>query len=74
MKRQLLLVIDKNCSSCLRAEQKLKELCNANDTYKLSIIEREKFKGENIFIVPAVFLEDKLIFYGEIDLSKLSKY
>ena len=69
----LKLVIAENCPACLRAKQQLKDFHEANPDLKLSIEKITEFKKQKLSIVPALFINDELFAYGEIDSNKLTE-
>lgn len=67
----LTLVINDNCKSCLRAEKVLRDIANKNPGILLRVININSFHERRIAITPALFLNDELLSYGDIDKDKL---
>ena len=69
----LTLVITKNCKSCERAEAQLKHLIKNKENINLFISDIKDYDRKGIVIVPALFIDDELLSYGDIDEKKLLK-
>lgn len=67
----LKLIVTKNCAGCKRAEAQLKQLISKKESLNLIILDINDFKKHGIFIVPALFIEDELFCYGDVDETKL---
>lgn len=69
----LTLFVTENCTSCEKAEKKIRNIAdqNCNISYRVDNINRVKQKG--IFIAPALFIQDELYAYGDFDSAKLLK-
>ncbi|MEJ2615693.1 MAG: thioredoxin family protein [Ignavibacteriaceae bacterium] len=67
----LRLIITKDCNTCKRAETQLKQLTSRNKNLNLIITDINDFKRRGIVIVPALFIEDELFCYGDINETKL---
>ncbi|MCP5062508.1 MAG: hypothetical protein GY936_08600 [Ignavibacteriae bacterium] len=61
-----------NCPACKRAVAILQSFSYYNSRIKIGVINIESSKTP-ISIVPAVYLNDELYCFGEIDKSKLRK-
>ena len=68
------LFITANCSACKKVENNLKAISKSNSNIILQIESIEKENPKNIIIVPALFIEDKLFSYGEVNYCKLLNY
>ena len=69
----LKLIIVKNCPACVRAEKKLLKFAKGKKDIHLQIQNLEDYRPRNLAIIPALFINDNLYSYGEIDNTKLSK-
>jgi predicted thioredoxin/glutaredoxin len=67
----LRLIVTKDCNTCKRAEIQLKQLTSRNKNLNLKITDITDFKKQGIVITPALFIEDELFCYGDIDEEKL---
>jgi predicted thioredoxin/glutaredoxin len=67
----LRLIVTKNCNTCKRAEILLKQFTSRDENLNLIITDINDFKKAGIVIVPALFVEDELYCYGDIDDKKL---
>jgi len=67
----------KHCTTCLRVEKKLRNLLQDKSGIILQIEDIEKSSEKNIMIIPALFVDDELLFYGDIQshilLQRLNK-
>lgn len=70
---ELTLIISDNCESCERAKNTLTELLQSNSSISLKTIHKKEFAGKIILITPALFIDDVLFSYGDIDTDKLLK-
>ncbi|MDZ7765054.1 MAG: thioredoxin family protein [Melioribacteraceae bacterium] len=68
---QLTLFVTDDCSACVRAVTKIKEVINGLDGVELNVKNIKETKPQNVFIVPALFIDDQLYLYGEVDSQKL---
>lgn len=68
---KLTLVVSENCRSCKRAESQLRQMALQNRNIKIIIINSNNFSNYSAIIVPALFVEDELFSYGDIDEGKL---
>jgi predicted thioredoxin/glutaredoxin len=66
----LTLIVTKNCNSCKRVETQLKEFAE-RDNINLIITDLNDSKRRGIIIVPALFINDDLFSYGDVDETKL---
>lgn len=64
------LFITDNCLSCQRVENQLKELLKNKKEINLLIEDIKKVNSNGIIIAPAVFVDDKLYSYGDLDEEK----
>lgn len=67
----LTLIISDNCKSCVRAERVLQDIAENNSNILLNIINIKSFHEKRVAITPALFLNDELFLYGDIDKGKL---
>jgi predicted thioredoxin/glutaredoxin len=66
------LFITDNCLSCQRVENQIKELLRNRKEINLLVENIKKVNSNGIIIVPAVFVNDKLYSYGDLDEEKFS--
>jgi predicted thioredoxin/glutaredoxin len=64
------LFITANCVSCQRVENQLKELLRNRKEINFLVEDIKKVNSNGIIIAPAVFVNDKLYSYGELDEEK----
>ena len=64
------LFITDNCLSCQRVENQIKKLLRDRKEINLLIENIKKVNSNGIIIVPAVFVNDKLYSYGDLDEEK----
>lgn len=64
------LFITDNCLSCQRVENQIKKLLRDRKEINLLIEDIKKVNSNGIIIVPAVFVNDNLYSYGDLDEEK----
>ena len=64
------LFITDNCLSCQRVENQIKKLLRDKKEINLLIEDIKKVNSNGIIIAPAVFVNDKLYSYGDLDEEK----
>ena len=64
------LFITDNCLSCQRVENQLKKLLRDRKEINLLIEDIKKVNSNGIIIAPAVFVNDELYSYGDLDEEK----
>ena len=64
------LFITGNCLSCRRVENQLKELLNNRKEINLLVENIKKVNSNGIIIAPALFIDDELYSYGDLDVDK----
>jgi predicted thioredoxin/glutaredoxin len=64
------LFITDNCLSCQRVENQIKKLLRDRKEINLLIEDIKKVNSNGIIIAPAVFVDDKLYSYGDLDEEK----
>ncbi|MCH7515862.1 MAG: thioredoxin family protein [Bacteroidetes bacterium] len=64
------LFITGNCLSCRRVENQLKELLNNRKEINLLVENIKKVNSNGIIIAPALFIDDELYSYGDLDEDK----
>ena len=64
------LFITDNCLSCQRVENQIKKLLRDKKEINLLIEDIKKVNSNGIIIAPAVFVDDKLYSYGDLDEEK----
>jgi predicted thioredoxin/glutaredoxin len=64
------LFVTNRCASCDRVRSIVEKMLNKRDNIKLHIEDIRKARSKGIVIVPALFIEDELYAYGDIDEGK----
>jgi predicted thioredoxin/glutaredoxin len=64
------LFITDNCLSCQRVENQIKKLLRDRKEINLLVEDIKKVNSNGIIIAPAVFVDDKLYSYGDLDEEK----
>jgi len=64
------LFVTKNCPACKRVKSQVEWLLGNRNDINLTVEDLEETRPEGIIIVPALFIEDELYTYGEIDELK----
>ena len=64
------LFITNRCTSCDRVREVVEQILIKRDDIKLHIEDIRKARSKGIVIVPALFIEDELFAYGDIDEGK----
>lgn len=64
------LFITGNCLSCRRVENQLKELLNNRKEINLLVENIKKVNSNGIIIAPALFIDDELYSYGDLNEDK----
>ena len=64
------LFITENCLSCRRVENQLIELLNNRKEISLLVENIKKVNSNGIIIAPALFIDDELYSYGDLDEEK----
>jgi predicted thioredoxin/glutaredoxin len=64
------LFITKRCAACERVTKALESILNNKDGIELHVEDIRKVRSKGIIIVPAIFIEDELYAYGDIDEGK----
>ncbi|NNG26380.1 MAG: hypothetical protein HKM87_02540 [Ignavibacteriaceae bacterium] len=65
------LFVTKNCVVCKRVKSQVEWLLGNRNDINLTVEDLEECRPEGIIIVPALFIEDELYSYGEIDEKNL---
>jgi predicted thioredoxin/glutaredoxin len=65
------LFVTKRCDSCDRVRAILEKVITKGNGLKLCIEDIKTAGSKGIVIVPALFIEDELYAYGDIDEEKL---
>jgi len=71
---KITLLISKNCPACERARTALSNLKLNGSNLSFGITDIEETSVNVIPIVPALFVNDKLFSYGDVDTRKLTDY
>jgi len=64
------LFITDNCLSCQRVENQIRELLRNRKEIILLVEDIKKVSSNGIIIAPAVFVNDELYSYGDLDEEK----
>jgi len=64
------LFVTKRCAACDRVRTAVENMLNKKDGIKLHVEDIRKAHSKGIVIVPALFIEDELYAYGDIDEGK----
>ena len=64
------LFVTNRCSSCDRVRTAVEKMLIKREDIKLHIEDIRKARSKGIIIVPALFIEDELYAYGDIDEEK----
>lgn len=74
---KLFLITTQDCPACIRAEKTLEKIVRQHREISLTVIDARDYNRRGIFIFPALFVNDELFSYGDIDeptlLSRVSK-
>ena len=68
------LFVTKNCPACKRVKDQVEWLLRNRNDINLTVEDLKVSRPEGIIIVPALFIEDELYSYGEIDEEKLLEH
>jgi len=72
----ILLITSDNCEECVALEIKLRGLAKKMLCFKLSVLKANDFNLKEemkIFITPALIINGKLQFYGDVPENKLNE-
>ena len=64
------LFVTKNCPACKRVKSQIELLLGNRKDINITIEDLQQTRPEGIVIVPALFIDDELYSYGEIDEVK----
>ena len=64
------LFVTKNCSACTRVKSQVEWLLGNRKDINITIEDLQQTRPEGIVIAPALFIDDELYSYGEIDEVK----
>ena len=64
------LFVTKNCPACKRVRSQIELLLGNRKDINITIEDLQQTRPEGIVIVPALFIDDELYSYGEIDEVK----
>lgn len=70
-KMKLTLVVADHCRVCNRVEKHLYSLQKQYSKISLDIINIDQLKNRKVSITPALFIDDDLYCYGDVDEKKL---
>ncbi|MEG8990541.1 hypothetical protein VJY32_12295 [Ignavibacteria bacterium 4148-Me] len=69
----LTLIISDNCDACERAKKVIEKIRNTHPKITTETIHIDSYKGKKVTITPALFIDQMLFCYGDIDEISLSK-
>lgn len=69
----LTLFVTDNCKSCERVTRQISELIRGKGGISFTIENINFYNSKNIIVVPALFVNDELYSYGDINKSRLLK-
>ena len=72
-KMNITLFITNRCASCDRVRAAVEKILSERREIKLHIEDIKKGRPNGIIIVPALFIEDELYAYGDLDEEKFLK-
>ena len=64
------LFVTNSCPTCKRVRSQVEWLLGNRKNINITIEDLQKIRPEGIVIVPALFIDDELYSYGEIDEEK----
>ncbi|MCH7773426.1 MAG: thioredoxin family protein [Bacteroidetes bacterium] len=64
------LFITDNCLSCQRVKNQLKELLRNRKEINFLVEDIKQVNSNGVIIVPALFIDDELYSYGDLDEDK----
>ncbi len=70
----LTLIVKDNCNACLRVERALKALAKNRKEIILSVLNIKDISNPKTHICPALFVNQELYSYGDINEDKLIAY
>ena len=70
----LTLIVKNNCDACARVERIIKNLAKEKKEISLSIINIRDLSAPKTPVVPALFVNQELYSYGDINEEKLLVY
>lgn len=68
---ELKLVISKHCSTCEKVRTNLQILSKEYRNINLIVFDIKEQTEMKVFIVPALFIDSKLYYYGEPDIENI---
>ena len=68
------LLVTKNCPACKRVKSQVEWLLENRKDINITIEDLQETRPEGIVIVPALFIDDELYSYGEIEEEKFLEY
>ena len=71
---EITLYISNQCAVCKRVKDKLESLTEEEPGLLLAVKNIDEIKDIKSFIVPALFLDNKLYSYGDVNIEKLKSF
>lgn len=71
---ELTLIVKDNCAACLRVERVLRRMINGHKKINLSVINIKDATTPKAQICPALFVNQELYSYGDIEADKFAAY
>jgi len=69
----LTLFITDKCQACARVKKQVTDITKRSNELNLQIENIKDFPQKNLLIVPALYIEDELYAYGDINENRLLK-
>ncbi len=69
----LTLFITEKCRACARVQKQVADIIKRNDKLNLQVENIKDYPQNNLLIVPALYIEDELYAYGDINENRLLK-
>ncbi len=69
----LTLFITDECQACARVKKQVAEIAKKNKNLYLQVENIKDYPKNNLLIVPALYIEDELYAYGDINENRLMK-
>lgn len=70
---KLILFVINGCQTCRRVEEKIRKIIYGNPKLNFTVKNLNEENPENIFVVPALYVDNQLYAYGDIEPEKLKE-